>query len=61
MDARTALEGVCFRPDDLAKALSEAAGQRTTHAQVREIAKEGELLGRDRKIDLLQFAAFLLT
>ena len=60
MDTQTASVDVRLSAANLASRFNENGGKKIPAAQVREIAKAGKLLGRDHKIDLVEFTAFLL-
>jgi len=45
---------------DVAKVLSSASGRQITEEQVREIAEQGNLLKPDGRINLIEYAAFLI-
>jgi len=58
-DSKKALDITAMKPSDLATVLSNSFRRKVTEEQVVEIAKAGNLLAADGKINLIHYTAYL--
>ncbi len=58
-ESKNPLDITAISPPDLAQLLSNAFRQQITEDQILQVARKGNLLSSDGKINLIQYTAFL--